>query len=273
MDTNRLVKAIIIVAAIIIFIALLWICYDKFFVKDSSYSFRYTCPFSTSNTLHDSECFDKDGNKYPVGDEHCKEDETPKGLDVVFRTVQLINVKDCAPDDTGVCKGDATTINNDLNTAFPGRTGKGRYTNGKKIGSNWLTIDEDENKNTKRIFDILDNMIYAQPDPSYHIVLDTGKINYIREQNKKYRDGTIDTKHIKSDPYTDSRYFKFDKTNATDYATAAQGTKADNAMPKSGGTFTGAVTLAGAPTTDLNAATKKYVDDTVAAATLTWKTF
>ena len=34
MDTNRLVKAIIIVAAIIIFIALLWICYDKFFVKE-----------------------------------------------------------------------------------------------------------------------------------------------------------------------------------------------------------------------------------------------
>ena len=62
-------------------------------------------------------------------------------------------------------------------------------------------------------------------------------------------------------------------TNATDYATAAQGTKADNAMPKSGGTFTGAVTLAGAPTTDLNAATKKYVDDAVTAATLTWKTF
>ena len=56
-------------------------------------------------------------------------------------------------------------------------------------------------------------------------------------------------------------------TNATDYATAAQGTKADNAMPKSGGTFTGAITLAGAPTTDLNAATKKYVDDTVSGVT------
>ena len=56
-------------------------------------------------------------------------------------------------------------------------------------------------------------------------------------------------------------------TDATDYATAAQGTKADNAMPKSGGTFTGAVTLAGAPTTDLNAATKKYVDDSVSGVT------
>lgn len=56
-------------------------------------------------------------------------------------------------------------------------------------------------------------------------------------------------------------------TDATDYATAAQGTLADNAMPKSGGTFTGAVTLAGAPTTDLNAATKKYVDDSVSGVT------
>lgn len=59
--------------------------------------------------------------------------------------------------------------------------------------------------------------------------------------------------------------------------TAAVKTYVDNAeslaMPKSGGTFTGAVTLAGAPTTDLNAATKKYVDDAVTAATLTWKTF
>lgn len=48
-------------------------------------------------------------------------------------------------------------------------------------------------------------------------------------------------------------------------ATSAQGTKADNAMPKSGGTFTGAITLSGAPTANLHAATKKYVDDLVGA--------
>ena len=34
-------------------------------------------------------------------------------------------------------------------------------------------------------------------------------------------------------------------------------------LPKSGGTMTGALTLAGAPTNDLHAATKKYVDDAV----------
>lgn len=47
-------------------------------------------------------------------------------------------------------------------------------------------------------------------------------------------------------------------------ADAAQAT-ADAAMPKAGGTFTGPVTLNGAPTSDLHAATKKYVDDKTAA--------
>lgn len=52
-------------------------------------------------------------------------------------------------------------------------------------------------------------------------------------------------------------------TASTAYATSTQGTKADNAMPKSGGTFTGAVTLNGAPTENLHPATKKYVDDQI----------
>lgn len=52
-------------------------------------------------------------------------------------------------------------------------------------------------------------------------------------------------------------------TNSTAYATAAQGTKADNAMPKSGGTFTGAVTLNADPTSNLHAATKQYVDNQI----------
>ena len=48
-------------------------------------------------------------------------------------------------------------------------------------------------------------------------------------------------------------------------AAAAQDT-ANAAMPKAGGTFTGAVTLSGAPTADLHAATKKYVDEAKASA-------
>lgn len=52
-------------------------------------------------------------------------------------------------------------------------------------------------------------------------------------------------------------------TASSTYATAAQGTKADNAMPKSGGTFTGNVTLNADPTTALGAATKQYVDSKI----------
>lgn len=52
-------------------------------------------------------------------------------------------------------------------------------------------------------------------------------------------------------------------TEASAFATAAQGTKADNAMPKSGGTFTGAVTLNADPTANLGAATKQYVDNQI----------
>lgn len=50
-------------------------------------------------------------------------------------------------------------------------------------------------------------------------------------------------------------------------------TKDGNFMPISGGTFTGAVTLAGAPNTDLNPATKKYVDDLITSHSLSARNF
>lgn len=56
-------------------------------------------------------------------------------------------------------------------------------------------------------------------------------------------------------------------TDSTAYATAAQGTKADNAMPKSGGQFTGPVTLSSDITSlsdALSVATKNYVDNKTA---------
>lgn len=52
-------------------------------------------------------------------------------------------------------------------------------------------------------------------------------------------------------------------------AAAATQATANAAMPKAGGTFTGAVTLSGAPTADLHAATKKYVDEAKASAVST----
>ena len=53
-------------------------------------------------------------------------------------------------------------------------------------------------------------------------------------------------------------------TNSSAFATSAQGTKADNAMPKAGGAFTGAVTVQ-APTAEMNPATKQYVDTVINA--------
>ena len=49
-------------------------------------------------------------------------------------------------------------------------------------------------------------------------------------------------------------------------AVAAQAT-ADAALPKAGGTMTGKITLDGAPTANLHAATKKYVDDNAGGGT------
>ena len=52
------------------------------------------------------------------------------------------------------------------------------------------------------------------------------------------------------------------KTDLDGYATESEvNTKLENYLPKSGGTLTGALTLKSAPTSDLQAATKKYVDD------------
>lgn len=52
------------------------------------------------------------------------------------------------------------------------------------------------------------------------------------------------------------------KTDLDGYATeSGVDTKLEDYLPKSGGTMTGALTLKGEPTADLQAATKKYVDD------------
>ena len=53
-------------------------------------------------------------------------------------------------------------------------------------------------------------------------------------------------------------------TDESKFATSSQGTKADNAMPKAGGAFTGAVTVQ-APTAEMNPATKQYVDTAINA--------
>ena len=59
--------------------------------------------------------------------------------------------------------------------------------------------------------------------------------------------------------------------DSADYATAAQGTTADNALPKSGSTMTGKITLDADPSSALHAATKQYVD-TIASAGIHYHT-
>ena len=62
-------------------------------------------------------------------------------------------------------------------------------------------------------------------------------------------------------------------TDATARAAAAAAqTTADAALPKGGGTMTGKITLDGAPTANLHAATKKYVDDNAGSSSGTDQT-
>ena len=159
-------------------------------------SIYYKCKFDIKNKLFGTE----DGH-------NTDPNVPPKGLDVVFRTVQLIN-KNVSDSEKEA----------ELNKAFPGRSGNGRYTsrdknNNRIVGSNWLKIEKNEADNTKRIFEILSNMVYAQ-EPAYHIVLDTTKINYIRRNNVYYRS-------VDLDPYTNNQQYKFDKTNSLVYAYGA----------------------------------------------------
>ena len=83
------------------------------------------------------------------------------------------------------------------------------------------------------------------------VTLDGAPTNDLHAATKKYVDDT--------NPIEDSTA-RIAASAALTAAQAAQAT-ADAALPKSGGTMTGAVTLSGAPTADLHAASKKYVDD------------
>ena len=81
---------------------------------------------------------------------------------------------------------------------------------------------------------------------------------------------TADGKADKAQAAADAADGKADKAQTTAEAaqaaaTAAAGT-AGNAMPKTGGTFTGAVSGV-APTEEANLTTKSYVDDAIASAT------
>lgn len=119
---------------------------------------NYYCDYKIKNKLFD--------NEYDLANPYmCDPSRTPKGIDIVFRTVDLISSKD------------------DLSKVFPGRSGSGR-----EMGANWDKFSDES------IADLLGDNVYNQ-EPMYEITLDSPTIQTIREWNNNARAKDID-------PYT-----------------------------------------------------------------------
>lgn len=165
----------------------------------------------------------------------------------------------------------------DLNAGNLVTTGVGRFTNGL-----YGNLTGNADTATKATQDESGNNIKASYAASFSISDHTitlknkngvslGTVT-VPDNNTTYTIATGDSNgQIKVTPSSGSAYNVSVKglgsaayTASTAYATSAQGTLATNAMPKSGGTFTGAVTLSGDPTANLHAATKQYVDTQLA---------
>jgi len=144
--------------------------YTKYYV-DGAYKYgeekgkgshiKYSCDYSIENILYDYEKTKDNVSPKPdctITPEKtiCGVNRTPNGIDVVFRTVELVK------DETEIDK------------AFPGRSGSGRT-----IGLNW-NIDTDN----KIISKVLDEKIYEEK-PKYEIKLTSALIQKIRKNNKK----------------------------------------------------------------------------------------
>lgn len=131
----------------------------------------YSCGFDINNHIFGNE------------DEPCEEGtcDMPKGLDVVFRTIDLMD----------------NSTKEELDRAFPGMSGTGRT-----MGANWSEIYdiEDPNEGAANIFSVLDSSIYNK-EPMYHITLDVALIKEIRTLNDK----------VKGDPYSDKTEVTTDK--------------------------------------------------------------
>ena len=142
--------------------------YLKFALTDDNTNNKtklyYSCKFKIKNEMFGHECESDNVNK----PDYCDSDHTPKGVDVVFRTIKLVNSNDSL----------------ELTKAFPGKLGGGR-----DLGKNW------ENKVTDNsIYDILSNSVY-NGKTMYHINLTVGNIKNIRRFNSNARSKS-------KDPYT-----------------------------------------------------------------------
>jgi hypothetical protein len=141
--------------------------------NDATNYLTYSCSFSIYNQLFGYE----DG----TGDNTQK----PKGLDVVFRTIKLVDSVDKVDD------------------VFPGRAGEGRDSRW-----NWkrLLVDTDEEYDPVLFEKLINNKIYDEK-PLYHIVLTPSKIQDIRKKNKEV-----------SSPYTNmtDELYVFSKNKLTE---------------------------------------------------------
>lgn len=164
-------------------------------------SIVYSCGFNIQNELFGYECGDH-GEKCsstcdgPNCDPSCPNGicDAPKGIDVVFRTVDLISSE------------------NDIGIAFPGRSG-----NGRERGRNWAEIADSD------VAQILRNDVYSN-DPMYELTLDAGTIQRIREYNRQltypYTDMAEEDENYGSEGngYEGYTFYKDDSTGQTTVA-------------------------------------------------------
>lgn len=131
---------------------------------NSNGSLTYGCDYSIKNEMFGTECVGSDDDP-----DYCSPDTSPKGIDVVFRTIELINDEE------------------EISKAFPGMSG-----NGREKGANWAKLTNDQ------IVQILNTSIYnkKEDEQMYHITLNVATIQKIRQWNKNARKQGID-------PYTD----------------------------------------------------------------------
>ena len=146
-------------------------------ILGQSNGYNYSCSFKIHNESFGNECCTKEGEIIPNAPAYCGKcegDGEPKGLDVVFRTIDLMD----------------NSTDEELDRAFPGMSGKGITENNspRKMGSNWNEIYNDGADNgAEKIFNILSSSIYNK-EPMYRINLNVSLIQDIRSFNRDMRD-------------------------------------------------------------------------------------
>ena len=152
---------------------------DGYFEESDKGILKYGCNYSVTNELFGTECVGTSNQP-----DYCNPDTSPKGIDVVFRTVNLINVS-------------ASNMDEELNKAFPGKSGQG-LAGDRKIGKNWNQWlngnPYDSTDINNNLYNILSTSVYNE-SPAYTIKLNSSAIKKIREYNRNARKENYD-------PYT-----------------------------------------------------------------------